>query len=49
MAKLAEKCRNPWDDECENMDIELYISYKGEDVPICSKCWRKLAETEVEW
>jgi hypothetical protein len=49
MAKSVERCKNPWNSNCKNEDVELYISFKGEEVPICSKCWRKLAEADVEW
>ena len=49
MARVSERCRNPWNDECKNVDIELYISYKGEEIPICSRCSRKIAEAAVEW
>ena len=49
MSNAPEKCRNPWNEACKNMDIELYISYKGEEIPICSECWHKLSESEVEW
>jgi hypothetical protein len=49
MSKTSEKCRNPWNEACENVDIELYISYRGEEIPICHECWRKLSEAEVEW
>jgi len=49
MAKVSERCQNPWDEKCTNVDIELYISYKGDEIPICSKCWRKLADSDVEW
>jgi hypothetical protein len=49
MAKAVERCRNPWNAQCKNVDVELYISFKGEEIPICSKCWRKLAEADVEW
>lgn len=49
MSKASEKCRNPWNEACDSVDIELYIFYKGEEIPICSECWRKLSEAEVEW
>jgi hypothetical protein len=49
MAKDVERCRNPWNANCKNADVELYISFKGEEIPICSECWRKLAEADVEW
>jgi hypothetical protein len=49
MVRVSERCKNPWNGECKNMDIELYISYKGEEIPICSRCWRKIADADVEW
>jgi len=49
MAKALEKCKNPWNGSCKNTNIELYISYKGEEIPICSRCWRKIADMDREW
>jgi len=44
-----EHCRNPWEKECKDEDIELYILFKGERLPICRQCWSKLADKDVEW
>lgn len=44
-----EQCKNPWEKECRDEDIELYILFKGERLPICRQCWSKLAEKDVEW
>jgi hypothetical protein len=49
MARALERCRNPWDGKCRNADIAIYISYKGEELPICSRCWRRIASMDVEW
>jgi len=49
LARVSERCRNPWDAHCRNSDIVLYISFRGVDVPICSRCWRKIAGMDVEW
>ena len=49
MGDAPEKCKNPWNKACANMDIELYTSYEGEEIPICSEYWQKLSESEVEW
>ncbi len=45
----AEKCKNPWNDKCVNSDIQLYIYYKDRALPICSRCWTKIADKEIEW
>jgi len=44
-----EHCKNPWQKECREDDIELYIQFKGERLPICRQCWRRLVEKDVEW
>lgn len=44
-----EVCRNPWDRECKESDIEVYIELKGEKLPICRKCWDRLANEDMEW
>jgi len=49
MARVFERCKNPWSNRCKNSDVVLYILYKGEEVPICSRCWRKIAGMDVEW
>ncbi len=46
---MAEKCKNPWNCRCANNDIELYIYYKDRTLPICARCWTKIAEKEIEW
>jgi len=46
----VERCRNPFRKKrCGRTDIEVYIMYKGERLPICSKCWKKIAESDYEW
>ena len=44
-----EQCKNPWNKECKNDNIQVYIIVKGERVPICRHCWDKLANQDVEW
>jgi len=46
---FMERCRNPWDKECKNEDIEVYIVFKGEKLPICKRCWSRIAEKDLEW
>jgi hypothetical protein len=46
---IDEHCRNPWNGKCRNRDIEVYILYKGERLPICRSCWAKIAESEIQW
>jgi hypothetical protein len=44
-----ERCRNPWNSKCKNTDIQLYVMYKGAQLPICRRCWSLLAEKNIEW
>jgi hypothetical protein len=44
-----ERCRNPWNGRCENTDIQLYIYYDGERLPICGKCWSQICDGDFEW
>ena len=46
---LQERCANPWNGECNNTNIVLYIYFKGSKLPICRACWNKIAEMDVEW
>ncbi|MEM2939350.1 MAG: hypothetical protein QXU95_03645, partial [Candidatus Bathyarchaeia archaeon] len=43
----VERCLNPWNDNCGNTDIALYIMYKGERIPICWRCWSKISRKDV--
>ena len=45
----GEHCRNPWNGKCKNTDIEVFILYKGNRLPICRRCWSKIAESNLEW
>jgi hypothetical protein len=47
--KAMERCKNPWHKECKGSDIEVYIQMKGEKLPICKRCWGKIADRELEW
>jgi hypothetical protein len=31
------------------MDIEVFILYKGFRLPICRRCWSKIANSNIEW
>ncbi|MCD6466272.1 hypothetical protein J7L27_07915 [Candidatus Bathyarchaeota archaeon] len=44
-----ERCRNPWNSNCRSTKIALYIIYKGERIPICWKCWKSIANKNIEW
>lgn len=35
--------------EMQKTDIEVFIVYKGDRLPICRRCWSKIAETKIEW
>ncbi len=49
MARPIEKCQNPWKSECGNTNIEVYILHKKQQLPICTNCWRRIAEEDYEW
>lgn len=34
---------------CDNQDVEVYIMFKGERLPICHKCWGKIATMPFDW
>jgi len=43
-------CCNPFRKRCcRNADIEVFIFYKGEKLPICHSCWKKISKTEQGW
>ncbi|MBS7616343.1 hypothetical protein KEJ45_04010 [Candidatus Bathyarchaeota archaeon] len=44
-----ERCKNPWNKECKNENITVYIVVKGDKIPICKSCWNKIAEKDLEW
>ena len=45
----VETCLNPWNSECLNKDIALYLSYKDERLPICHYCWNKISLNNKSW
>jgi hypothetical protein len=49
LTKAIENCKNPWNGKCRNTDIEVYIYYRNKRLPICRKCWRTIAEKDIEW
>lgn len=49
MAGSPERCKNPWENECKNENIAVYIEWKGKRVPICKSCWSKIADSDAEW
>ena len=44
-----ESCRSPLNPNCGNTDIAVYIVVGDERLPICSKCWRVIADGDYEW
>jgi hypothetical protein len=44
-----EHCKNPWNKECKSSDIEVYILFGGEKLPICRRCWSRIANKDLEW
>jgi hypothetical protein len=45
----AERCRSPWNGKCKDTDIEVFIIYKGVRLPICRRCWSRIANSNLEW
>jgi len=44
-----EVCRNPWKrKKCEDTDIVVYIRYLGRVLPVCRRCWRRIAKSNRE-
>jgi hypothetical protein len=49
MSEPAEKCANPFNPNCGNTDITVYIEANGtREIPICNSCWDYLSEN-AEW
>jgi len=46
---LAEKCRSPLNPKCGRTDVVAYIMFRGAKLPVCSKCWAEIAESDIEW
>jgi len=42
-------CMNPWNKDCRNTDIEVYIYHNNERIPICHACWDELADKDITW
>ncbi len=49
MGSSVDHCRNPWNGKCRKTDIQLYIYYKGRELPICRDCWHDIADRDLEW
>ncbi len=47
--RMTETCANPWNHKCKNTDIVLSIVVKGQTLPICSRCWSEIADSNREW
>jgi hypothetical protein len=46
---MMEHCKNPWKNDCKSGNIKLYIKFKGEKLPICKRCWSRIADNELNW
>jgi len=55
-----DKCLNPWIKTkegfkerqgrvCGRTDIVVVLMKNGERLPICSECWKEIADSELEW
>lgn len=49
LSQSNENCKNPWKEQCKSNDIELYIFYKNQSIPICRNCWSNISESDIEW
>ncbi|NIP67055.1 hypothetical protein GWN63_03235 [Candidatus Bathyarchaeota archaeon] len=49
MPRGEERCKNPWNGDCDNTEIEVYIYRDGRKLPICQSCWAQIANLNVEW
>jgi len=51
MRNNTERCSNPFSSvkKCKNTDIAVYIYYNGSIHPICYKCWKEIAKSNLEW
>ena len=45
----GERCRSPLNPKCGSTDIAVYIMYGGAKLPVCSRCWEQIAESDMEW
>jgi len=48
-SKMADSCKSPWNGKCSSTNIEVYIQYKDQVLPICRHCWGEIAEKDIEW
>jgi len=44
-----ECCMNPWNGECRNTDIQIYIFYRNRKRPIGRSCWEEIAKGDYSW
>ena len=44
-----ERCRNPWTNDCEATNIEVYLADEESQLPICAECWQRIADDAHEW
>jgi len=49
LSTQKEHCENPWNPKCKTENIKLYIQIEGKNLPICSECWEKISDTDLEW
>ena len=45
----VERCKSPLNPKCGSTDIAVYIMYGGAKLPVCSRCWEQIAESDMEW
>jgi len=47
MKRQIERCKNPWNGKCNNTNIDVYIYYRGNKLPICRSCWGNIADKNL--
>jgi hypothetical protein len=45
----CECCRNPWNPDCGDSDVAIYIVLQSKKYPICRNCWLTISESYLEW
>jgi len=35
--------------KCLSPDVEVGINWNGREIWLCGECWKKIADTDIEW
>lgn len=44
-----EVCGSPLKEKCDGREIAVYIYLADGKIPVCRECWRRIAESDLEW